>query len=270
MSSNPPGSPGDLLEAAKASPAAVAVHDKQAWLGLFATDAEINDPMGSRPHATPKAIDRFYETFIAPNNIRFVVDQDIVTGNTVVRDVTIMTEMPTGLVVGVPTHIRYEMTVDDSGEPRIQRLSAHWELIVMVLRTLGTGMLGLRTYMKLSWGMIRCQGLWGVLGFMRGFSGVGGAGKRRAEVFLAALRDGDTGQAKRYFAPAYSIELPAGEERSINQLMSLCQGMSWRKLMAAGMYVSATVRVGAGRGVLFLRMDWRKRIVSAVFYLTTH
>jgi len=256
-----------MLDTVKASPTAVAAHDKATWLALFADDADINDPIGSKPHKTAAARDRFYETFIAPNKIRFVVENDIVCGHTVVRDVTIMTEMPTGLVVGVPTHIRYELVEDAQQTLKIQRLFAHWELLVMVLRTLGTGWLGLRTYAKLSWRMIRCQGIFGVLGFMRGFSGVGGAGKRRGEAFLTALASGDVKQAKRYLPIDYSFEFPAGQSRPLADLMQHCHGLRWRKLMAAGMYVSASINVGQRRGVVFLQMDRRKRVEKAMFYL---
>ena len=41
--------PEDLLELARQSPAAVAVHDKKAWLGLFADRHVVEDPVGGRP-----------------------------------------------------------------------------------------------------------------------------------------------------------------------------------------------------------------------------
>lgn len=257
-----------LLETAKASPTAVAAHDKQTWLDLFAADAQVRDPFGSRPHTTPAALGRFYETFIAPNNIRFVVEQDVVCGDTVVRDVTIMTKMPTGLVVGVPTHIRYEMVEAGDGSVKIRRLFAHWELLVLVLQTLTTGWIGWRTYGKLSWRMLRCQGLGGVFGFMRGFMGVGGAGKRRAEAFLTALAQGDTAMARHYLPRDYKFELAAQHTLDLPALLALCHGITWRKVIAAGRYVSASISLGTRAGVVFLEIDHRKRVVHAIFYLS--
>ena len=72
------------------SPAAVAAHDKAAWLGLFARYSLVEDPVGSRPcvsrpsdstHNGPLA--RFYDTFIAANDIRFVVERDMIGGDVV-------------------------------------------------------------------------------------------------------------------------------------------------------------------------------------------
>lgn len=255
-----------LLDAVKASPAAVAAHDKRAWLELFARDAEVNDPIGSRPHAGPQAIERFYETFIAPNNIRFEVDQDVVSGHSVVRDVSIVTVMPTGLTVSVPTHIRYELTESPQG-PRIQRLYAHWELAPMVWQTLRTGLLGLRTYTKLSWRMIRCQGLGGVFGFMRGFAGVGRDGKRKAESLLQAISQARAPEGRELFASDAVLELPAGSPLGLSELAERGQGLNWNKVIAAGRHVSATISLNGRQGVLFLEFDRRKRIHRAVFYL---
>lgn len=256
-----------LLATAKASPSAVAAHDKQAWLDLFAAHAQIHDPIGSRPHTTAAALNRFYATFIAPNNIHFVVDQDIVCGQTVVRDASIVIEMPTGLVVEVATHIRYELVADGTSDFKISRLYAHWEVGAMVLQTLATGWLGLRTYAKLSWRMLRCQGLGGVFGFMRGFMGVGAAGKRRTEEFFTALSQGDAGMVQCHLADEYKLELAAQKELDIPTALVLCQRLTWRKVIAAGRYVSASVSLGTRSGVVFLAMDRRKRVAHATFYL---
>lgn len=255
-----------LLDTVKASPAAVAAHDKQAWLDLFTHDAEVNDPIGSRAHAGGYAIERFYETFIAPNKIRFEVQQDVVCGHTVVRDVSIVTVMPTGLTVSVPTHIRYEMAESPQG-PKIRRLYAHWELAPMVWQTLRTGLLGLRTYMRLSWRMIRCQGLAGVLGFMRGFAGVGRRGKRRAESFLQALTQTEAPEGRDLLASGAALELPAGSSVSLSELAQRTQGISWTKVIAAGRHVSASIVLHGQRGVLFLDFDSSRRISRGVFYL---
>src|SRR5690606_33906741 len=89
----------DLLTAVQASPRAVAAHDKDTWVSLFAPGAAVNDPVGSTPHVGPAAISRFYDTFIAPNTIAFHVDRDLVAGRTVVRDLSIETTMSTGATV---------------------------------------------------------------------------------------------------------------------------------------------------------------------------
>lgn len=253
-----------LLATVRASPDAVAVHDKAAWVGLFAADGEVNDPVGSRPHVGRAAIERFYETFIAPNDIRFEVDQDLVCGATVVRDVVIETRMATGLRVAVPAHIRYEL-VETGGGPRIRRLCAHWELLPMVGQTLRGGLRGMRTQLLLGARMLACQGPGGVLGFMRAFRGVGRRGKRRAESLLAAAARGDAAAVAAGPAAGAVIELPAGTPARPADLAGL-RGLTWHKTIAAGRTVTATVAHEGVRGVVLLEFGRRRRIERVVFY----
>lgn len=171
-----------MLATVQGSPEAVASHDKDAWLGLFADDSLVNDPVGSTPHTDSGQRGRFYDAFIAPNDIRFDVDHDIVCGDTVARDVIIRIGMDSGLQVSVPAHLRYEL-VEQSDGLRIAGLFAHWELIPMVLGTLGSGIKGWTTYARLTVRMIARQGFGGVLGFMKGFLGVGRGGKRARKRF---------------------------------------------------------------------------------------
>lgn len=162
MSSKPTAE--QLLAAAKASPAAVAAHDREAWVGLFASDGQVNDPVGSRPHQGRGAIQRFYETFIAPNTIIFHVDHDIVCGMSVVRDLAIETIMSTGAALRVPMHLRYDL-MEEGGTLKIHRLYAHWELAPMMAQMMGLGAKGLWTSTRLGVQMMHHLGLGGALGF---------------------------------------------------------------------------------------------------------
>ena len=75
-----------MLAVVNASPAAVAAHDKSQWLGLFSRQGIVEDPVGSAAHVRKAGLqavdplDPFYETFIAPNDIRFEVERDLVCG----------------------------------------------------------------------------------------------------------------------------------------------------------------------------------------------
>src|SRR5690349_8133285 len=113
--------PERLVAYVAQSPKLCAAHDRAGWVGLFAADAEVNDPIGSRPHAGREAIERFYDTFIAPNHLSFAVEHDVVCGMTVMRDLDIRTTMSTGLQLSVPMHLRYEL-VEQQGELKIRRL----------------------------------------------------------------------------------------------------------------------------------------------------
>lgn len=185
-----------LLEAAKASPAAVARRDGAAWVALFSRHGVIEDPVGSRPHhgGLPDCrsgvrgnapLRRFYDTFIAPNEITFHVARDVVAGPLVVRDLTIELDMGGGLNVGVPMHVVYEITEED-GALKIAHLRAHWELMPMVAQVIGRGWSGVAAMNRLGLRMIGTMGLGGVLGFCRGMLGIHSAGKRVLRSFVEA------------------------------------------------------------------------------------
>ncbi|MFD4438285.1 nuclear transport factor 2 family protein [Nocardia sp. NPDC058519] len=241
----------DLLAAVRASPRAVAAHDKTAWVGLFAEQAAVHDPYGSREHIGPDAISRFYNVFIAPNSIAFRVDRDLVAGYTVVRDLNIETTMSTGATVTVPMHLRYDLVGTDGGW-RIARLAAHWELGVMIARLLRTGPSGLLAGAKLGPQLVAELGVGGAMGMMRALRGVGGSGKRIVGRLFAAAASGDSGGVRALLDERTVVELPAGHPISVAEFAERARGMKWDKMIAAGRTVSVSVRVGAAPGVAFV------------------
>ena len=197
-----PHSASALLDAVEQSPKAVAVHDKSAWVGIFAADGQVNDPVGSTPHVGPEAIARFFDTFIAPNTIKFDVQHDVVAGMSVVRDLTVYTTMSTGVTMQIPMHLRYDLSSDGpDGALQIQKLFAHWELQKMVGQLLTSGGRGLLASMILGPQLLRHQGLSGCAGFLRGLSGVRKRGKRRVVDLVAALGRADVTAVSALLAP---------------------------------------------------------------------
>ncbi|TCJ99213.1 nuclear transport factor 2 family protein [Nocardia alba] len=253
----------DLLAAVRASPRAVAAHDKDAWVGLFAEQAAVHDPYGSREHIGPDAIARFYNVFIAPNAIAFRVDRDLVAGYTVVRDLHIETTMSTGATVTVPMHLRYDLVGTDGGW-RIARLAAHWELGVMIARLLRTGPSGLLAGAKLGPQLVAELGIGGALGMMRALRGVGGSGKRRVRRLFAAAASGDSGGVRALLDERTVIELPAGHTVSVAEFADRARDMKWDKMIAAGRTVSVSVRVAASNGVAFVEFAPDRPRITAV------
>jgi ketosteroid isomerase-like protein len=249
-----------LLAHVAQSPQRCAAHDKDGWLALFADDAEINDPVGSRPHRGRREIGNFYETFIAPNRLRFDVEHDIVVGMTVMRDLTLTSTMATGLAIPVPMHLRYDLS-DDAGVLKIRRLFAHWELREMLSQQMAS-LDGIRTSFQLTPRMLRYQGVAGVLGFMRGLGGHGPAGRATASTVLAAFAAGDVRAAGAFLAADCAVEVPSGHTGTADELAATLRNMQWRKLIGAGDFVSATVQVGARRGVVVLRFTAPARITG--------
>jgi ketosteroid isomerase-like protein len=207
---------GQLLQFTKGSPEAAAKHDKSGWLSLFSERGVVEDPVGSEPHhltarrGGKSELERFYDTFIAPNDIVFHVHQDIVTPSTVLRDVDIQVTSSTGTVTTVPTYITYELTEEES-QIRILRLAAYWELRSMVRHVMGQGWPGVKMTTVLAIRMARIQRMKGVWGYMKGFSGVHKRGKDRVQEFVGAVQAGDGGTLASLFAAENGgIEFPVG------------------------------------------------------------
>jgi len=79
------------LVASEASAEYAMAKDKEGWLGLFAEDAFLADPVGKsmldpkgRGHRGKPAIERFWDNVIAKTNLTLVASQRIVCDNTCV------------------------------------------------------------------------------------------------------------------------------------------------------------------------------------------
>ena len=112
----------------------------------------MEDPFGSRPHVGRDQIGRFYDTLISPRQLIFHRDFDVVSGVTVVRDLTLEVIMAPDVTLNVPTHLRYDLRESD-GEWAIERLCAHWELPVIVAQMLRHGGKSLPPSIRLAGGL---------------------------------------------------------------------------------------------------------------------
>ncbi len=221
---DPTHSAEQLLALVQRSPAAVAAKDREAWLSIFAAYNIVEDPVGSRPHVSGVfdpvtgrrgngPLVRFFDTFIAPNEITFEVERDIVCGFHVVRDLTIEIRMGPKVVVRVPMHLLYVLG-EHGGAPRVFRLAAHWELLPMVVQAMGFGMASLTAMMGLGWRMLRIQGLGGIAGFMRALRNIGSRGRDATAAFARAFNDRDeAGLAALFAADAPGVSWPAPGKR---------------------------------------------------------
>ncbi|MFE3102061.1 nuclear transport factor 2 family protein [Nocardia tengchongensis] len=265
MPANPTAA--ELLATVEASPRAVGAHDKAAWVGLFADDGSVEDPVGSRAHVGRAAIERFYETFIAPNGIAFDVTNDVVCGMTVFRDLSIATTMSTGVTLHVPMHLRYDLE-DVDGALKIRRLRAHWELAGMIGQLMGSGTKGLLAGAKLGPQLLGNQGLGGAVGFMSGLRGVGAAGKQAAERLLDAVSRGDSASARAVLAPVPRLEWGVDGAMSLEDFATRVKGLRWDKTIAAGHSVTVSVDTREGRGIAELDFTERGlRIESARIFV---
>jgi steroid Delta-isomerase len=117
---------------ARRSQAAVQAKDRDAWLGLFAPDAVVADPIGPSPldpagngHRGLDAIAAFYDTVIAPNDgISFEIERSYLCGDEVADVGIIRTTLPGGKHVVV---VRGVYTYRADGKGQLAALRAYWE-----------------------------------------------------------------------------------------------------------------------------------------------
>lgn len=248
----------ELLAAAKASPVAVAAHDKQGWLALFARDHILEDPVGSRPvlggvydrragDRTNGPLSRFWDTFIAANDISFVVHGEYVDGSTVVRDVTITTVLPTGVSVIAPAHLRYEI-VAENGELKIRRMGAHWEPLPVYRQLLRPTSAHLRGAMGSNNRMLRYLGLGGTIRFVGAVRSVGAKGKAAVRKLVA--------RAAR------------GGADAVAQLGGILPE-NLTKVIASGDTISATCTVAGAPAVLIVTLNRKTLTVVEARIFTT-
>jgi ketosteroid isomerase-like protein len=116
----------------KASMAAVEVHDREAWLGLFADDAVVQDPIGpsaydpeGKGHRGLEAIAAFYDNVIAANeSIKFTIQQSFLCGDEAANVGVIRITFAGGSAVEVDGVYTYRC----SPEGKIAALRAYWEV----------------------------------------------------------------------------------------------------------------------------------------------
>ena len=106
--------------------------DRAAWLGLFAPDAVVADPIGPSPldpagngHRGQEAIAAFYDTVIATaERITFEIERSYLCGDEVADVGVIRTVLPGGRQVAL---VRGVYTYRSNGAGKLAALRAYWE-----------------------------------------------------------------------------------------------------------------------------------------------
>ena len=268
------------LAAVEASPEAVARHDRDAWLDLFTSDGVVEDPIGTPPcrrgvytrrdRSGADDLARFYDTFIAPTQIRFEVDHDVVAGCYVLRDATLHVVMAGGLRAQVPTHLCYALREED-GALRIARLSACWNAPKLTRQHLAKGVSG---YAGLALAGVRMVRKWGIER-ARQYSAGSSGGVRRGgveamEAFARTLREGDTPGFCALFAEGAEIREPSGRTHDPGSFAAgpgPALALRFDKLIPSGWSSSCTCYATAGgrerRGVAFFDFEEGTRQIRA-------
>ncbi len=243
----------DLLAAVERSPEAAGAHDRAGWVGLFAADGRIDDPVGSRPHVGRARIERFYDTFIGPRDIAFHRGSDIVAGSTVVRDLSLEVRMGSSVTMTIPAFLRYDL--DDA--LKIARLQAYWEMPAMVWQFARNGVDAVPAGLRLSRALLRNQGVPGTLGFLAGLGGGTTRGKRHLSGLLDDACGGDQVAVKRRLTDA--VRLTTGDDHRIgtSEFVTLLHRARWDGMIRSGHCVAARVQQGGRPMVVFGEIDTR-------------
>jgi hypothetical protein len=256
----------DVLATAERSPSAASARDRDAWVGLFAPDARLEDPVGSQPHLGRVAIGQFFDTFIGPRDVAFLPDVDIVSGSTVVRDGVLQARLGS-IVLRVPIYIRYDL--DEHGDDlKIAALSAFWELPVMVGEFIRGGIGGVPAGLQLSKQLLTNQGVVGTLGFLGGFRGTGAQGKKRFREFLGDARAGDEVAVHRPLARGAQITTGDDAPMATAELMSRLASGHPRKLIAAGHSIVVGIDRDPFRDVLIADVTAKPFEINRIRYFS--
>lgn len=255
----------DLLATVEQSPRAAAAHDRVGWVGLFADDGRVEDPVGSWPHVGPEQIGRFYDTFIGPRDITFHRDLDIVRGSAVIRELELEVAMGPAVTMHIPAFLRYDLREVD-GQWKIAALRAYWELPSMMLQFLRNGLPAVPAGIQLSQALLGNQRLRGTIGFATGFRRAAARHKRLVDSFLDAVASGDKFAALRTLTPTATTTFGDDEDVDVADLIERLGGADWTKLVGAGRTVAASVIAQQGRGVLFADMARRGKAIQRIRY----
>ena len=241
----------ELIAAVERSPQAAALHDRAAWVGLFAHGAQVEDPVGSRPHSGQTELGEFYDTFIGPRDITFHRDVDVVVGNTVIRDLELEVAMGPAVTMRIPAYLRYEVTPD----AQIDRLQAFWELPAMVGQFLRNGSAAGPAGIGLAVALLRNQGAAGALGFARGFRRAGRRGRTAFLTLLDAMCVGDEVALHRGLSRDTVICRGDGDPLTVAELLVLTGGAAWRKPIVSGHSLVAGIRGERGPAVVIVDVE---------------
>ncbi|MCV7074656.1 nuclear transport factor 2 family protein [Mycobacterium szulgai] len=255
----------DLLAAVERSPQAAGAHDRAGWVGLFTRDGRVEDPVGSRPHVGHEAIGRFFDTFIAPRDITFHRDLDIVFGRVVLRDLELEVAMGSAVTMYIPAFLRYDLR-EVNGDWQIDQLRAYWELPAMMLQFLRTGTRAAAPALQLSRGLLGNQGVGGTAGFVTGFRRAGARHKKLVETFLRAVVRGDKAAAMGTLSATAAITLGDDDPLDMAELVEQLSGARWQKTIGAGSTVTVSLLSDHGRGILFADVAWRGNAITRVRY----
>jgi hypothetical protein len=113
----------------------VRTKNREGWLGLYAEDAIIEDPIGvshidpeGKGHRGPAAREAFWDNFIAPANIDIVIKDSYAAGNEVANHIEITIVIPAGDGKAIQQKVFGVFTYHVNDEGKLLSLRGYWEV----------------------------------------------------------------------------------------------------------------------------------------------
>lgn len=113
----------------------VRTKNREAWLGLYADDAIIEDPIGvshidpeGKGHRGPAAREAFWDNFIAPADIDLEIKDSYAAGNEVANHVEITILIPAGDGKALRQKVYGVFTYHVNDEGKLLSLRGYWEI----------------------------------------------------------------------------------------------------------------------------------------------
>lgn len=112
----------------------VRTKNREGWLGLYAEDAIIEDPIGvshidpeGKGHRGPAAREAFWDNFIAPANIDIDIKDSYAAGNEVANHVEITIVIPAGDGKALQQKVFGVFTYHVNEQGKLLSLRGYWE-----------------------------------------------------------------------------------------------------------------------------------------------
>ncbi len=266
---NTPEQRAARLAVAAASPDAANRRARAEWLGLYASNAEVHDPVGTpacrkdaktRPETGKNDLELFYDTFIAGMKSMSVdVKLDVVVGDVVARDVILRPTMSFDVKSEIPTRLLYEL-VDENGKLAVRCLGAYWDASQATQRTMSKGLRGKASMMVSSARMARFLGRAWMQRYVAGTKkGARRPGREAVLAFSNALRSGDVAAAKALGTDGLRVRVCESAPMDFEAFVKRGHQLVLSEPIASGDFVTALCSaVDGGRkveGLAFIKVD---------------
>ena len=257
---NSPDERAARLAVAAAPPDAANRRARAEWLALYASDAEVHDPVGTpacrkdvrtRPETGKSDLELFYDTFIGGMQALNVdVKMDVVVGDVVGRVGALRPTMAFDVRSEIPTRLLYELVHED-GKLVVKRLGAYWDASQATQRTMGKRLRGKASMMVSSVRMMRYLGRKWMQRYVAGTKrGARRPGREATLAFSNALRSGDLAAARELTNGDLSVRVCEGAPMTLDAFLTRGLELVLSEPIASGDIVTARCSaVDGGRKV---------------------